>query len=98
MAHTSPAQKAFSKKATTMARQCWNEGINDLVRGDGLDTSGLTFAHGGLALGAYAGLWTYNVAAGEFHQSAAALLAFEAFAKVMREEVFYKLLVLLHWG
>jgi hypothetical protein len=95
--HTSPEQKVFSGKASKLARDNWTNEIKSLVEGVGIDTYGLTATHGGLALGAYAGLWTYNVASDDFHASASALLAFEDFANNQREQVCYKLCVCRHF-
>jgi hypothetical protein len=83
-------QKVFSGKASKLARDNWADQIKDLVEGGDIDTYGLTSAHGGLALGAYAGLWTYNVASEQFHPSASALLAFEDFANNQRQQVCYR--------
>jgi hypothetical protein len=83
----SPEAKAFTKAAGDLGKQCWDGGLEDLLKDRGVDTTHATWAHGGLYLGALCGLWNFDIDSGEYRTCPDQLANFAVLAPGLIKEV-----------
>jgi hypothetical protein len=90
----SPEEKALTKSLGLLGKRCWDDGLGDLLKDRGVDTSNATWTHGGLYMGALCGLWTFDAhTGGDFKENPQGLAAFAALAPGLLKEVIIHLYI-----